>query len=359
MKNQSLENTWYALRALDPQAAGAAQTEAELFIYDEIGGWGVHANELLAELKALPESVDTLHLRINSPGGSVIQGNVIYNALKRLDKTIITHIDGMAASMASVIALAGSRVHMAANALYMIHNPWTMIAGEADDLRKEADLLDKIKDTILNAYDRANYDRAELGELMDAETWFTATEAWEAGFIDEIEGEQKAAAKALDFKLVEKFNLPADYALSANKREATIQDEYEAEYVKTLESEHKGALEQLEENAVEISRLSALVKQQEAELEQKENDFLLKEKAFEKSLAEAREIKDVEVSAKVAEQMAALGAPAAQTSDSTEAKTDSSPDAIRAEYAQIKQQYPAGHPTRAAFYAEHKTTLGA
>jgi len=176
----------------------------DLYIYDEIGGYGVQAN---AFVKALNEykDADTINVRINSGGGSVIAGSVIYNALKRHKGKVITHIDGLSASMASVIAMVGDEVRMAENALLMIHNPWTQSQGEADDLRKEADLLDKIKETLLTAYKRSNYTEEELSELMDAETWFTAKEALESGFIDVIDGatEKVAWSRIKDYDLPE------------------------------------------------------------------------------------------------------------------------------------------------------------
>lgn len=176
----------------------------DLYIYDEIGGYGVQAN---AFVKALNEykDADTINVRINSGGGSVIAGSVIYNALKRHKGKVITHIDGLSASMASVIAMVGDEVRMAENALLMIHNPWTQSQGEAEDLRKEADLLDKIKETLLTAYKRSNYTEEELSELMDAETWFTAKEALESGFIDVIDGatEKVAWSRIKDYDLPE------------------------------------------------------------------------------------------------------------------------------------------------------------
>ena len=156
-----------------------------MYIYDEIGGYGVQAN---AFVKALNEykDADTINVRINSGGGALSLAQ-LFTTLKRHKGKVITHIDGLSASMASVIAMVGDEVRMAENIAYD-PQPLDQSQGEANDLRKEADLLDKIKETLLTAYKRSNYSEDELSELMDAETWFTAKEALESGFIDVIDG---------------------------------------------------------------------------------------------------------------------------------------------------------------------------
>ena len=119
--------------------------EATIHLYDEVGAFGSGSKEFLADLGKLDGQ--HIHLRINSPGGSVVEGTAIYNALRRHKGGLTVHIDALAASMASVIAMSGSPVYIADNALLMIHNPWTVSAGDSDQLRKEADLLDKLKST--------------------------------------------------------------------------------------------------------------------------------------------------------------------------------------------------------------------
>ena len=125
---------------------------ATIHLYDEVGAFGSGSKEFLADLGKLDGQ--HIHLRINSPGGSVVEGTAIYNALRRHKGGLTVHIDALAASMASVIAMSGSPVYIADNALLMIHNPWTVSAGDSDQLRKEADLLDKLKSTLVNAYVR-------------------------------------------------------------------------------------------------------------------------------------------------------------------------------------------------------------
>ena len=244
-------------------AEGNATASADVFIYDEIGGFGVNAQSFIDELDALGE-VDQINLRINSPGGSIIEGNVIYNVLKRHAAKVVTHIDGIAASMASVIAMAGDEIHMAANAFLMIHNPWTVSVGDSDQLRKDADLMDKMKLNIVNAYGRSGYSGEELVQLMDAETWLTAEEALAADFIDQIEGGVAAAASIGDMNAaLEKI----DKALPIDKIVASIASKHEKEVnamrkgfedeIKELNSEVESSADQLAKNAVEISSLQA------------------------------------------------------------------------------------------------------
>ena len=182
--------TWYTIR-------NAKEETAEILIYDEIGasfwGEGVEAKKFVEDLRTI--TAKTINVRLNSPGGSVFDGFAIYNALRRKDARIVVDIDGMALSIASVIALAGHEVRMAKNALYMIHDPSGMTIGTADDMRSMAVTLDKIKENIVGVYhDRTLKPGAKLAQLMAEETWFTASEAKDMGFIDQITEERQVAA---------------------------------------------------------------------------------------------------------------------------------------------------------------------
>jgi len=167
-----------------------ADDRAEILIYDEIGadpwtGTGIGADDFVRDLRAI--KAPHIDVRINSVGGSVFDGNAIYNALARHPAHIDVYIDGIAASIASVIAMAGERIHIAANAFIMIHNPQGMVWGEAADMRKMADTLDTIRGWLIGTYARRTGQPAEKIEAwMDAETWFDAEEAVEFGFADEI-----------------------------------------------------------------------------------------------------------------------------------------------------------------------------
>lgn len=184
-------NRWYAIST--PRNSEAEDSGVEVSIYDEIGFGGVTAKNFVADLRKLKGQ--HIHLRINSVGGSVIEGAAIYNALRRHKGGLTVHVDGLAASMASVIAMAGEEVLMAGNAMLMVHNPWSMAMGDADDLRKEADVLDKLKATLVNAYVRkTGRERGEIEAMMDEETWLDATEAMGLNFVDGIEDDIEAAA---------------------------------------------------------------------------------------------------------------------------------------------------------------------
>lgn len=172
----------------------AAAESAELYIYDEIGYFGIDAKAAAEEIKALG-SVKRLSVRINSPGGVISDGIAIYNAIKRTGAEVTCYVDGLAASIASVIAMAGSSRVMAEGSLMMIHNPWSFCIGGSDAMRKEADVLDLHKQTIVGIYENATgKSRDELSSLMDAETWMRGQSAVDMGFANSVEGEVKAAA---------------------------------------------------------------------------------------------------------------------------------------------------------------------
>jgi ATP-dependent protease ClpP protease subunit len=179
--------------------------EATIHLYDEVGAFGSGSKEFLADLGKLDGQ--HIHLRINSPGGSVVEGTAIYNSLRRHQGGLTVHIDALAASMASVIAMAGAPVYIADNALMMIHNPWTISMGDSDQLRREADLLDKLKATLVNAYKRkSGMEEEEIEEMMNKETWLDAVEAVALGFADAIEDGVAAAATATPAQLRARFD---------------------------------------------------------------------------------------------------------------------------------------------------------
>lgn len=177
----------------------ASADSADVYLYDIIGDpWtGTDAKAVVAQLDAL--KTKKINLRINSPGGYVNEGNAIYNALRRHPAEVTTYIDGMAASIASVVAMAGRRIIMAANSTMMIHDPWTIIAGNSRDLVKEAAVLDKLKETIVGTYvARTGIEGVKVAQMMADETWFTAQEAVAQKFADEVLEEVRAAACTID-----------------------------------------------------------------------------------------------------------------------------------------------------------------
>ena len=183
-----MSKSWFKIMA------GAKKGTTQIEIYDEIGAWGVTAANFMNELKAI--EAEEINLRLNSEGGAVFDGIPIYNALKRHSARVVVDVDGLAASIASVIAMAGDEIRMAGNAFMMIHDPWIYAMGTADELRKTADTMDSVRDKLLDAYDgREGTDREEISDFMTQETWMTAEEALDAGLIDTITDELQIAAK--------------------------------------------------------------------------------------------------------------------------------------------------------------------
>tara|TARA_R100000734_G_scaffold12420_1_gene9165 strand:- start:133 stop:1134 length:1002 start_codon:yes stop_codon:yes gene_type:complete len=180
-------NKWYSI---ENRADGSP---VEISIYDEIGDFGTSAKNFIEEVKNVSDNDITL--RINSVGGSVFDGLAIYNALRSHRGYVTIKIEGLAASISTVIAMAGDNIEMSENGFFMIHNPFGQSAGEAVDMRKTADLLDKIKDEIIEIYQRKtdlSYD--ELSDMMDKETWLSSQEAIELGFVNNITEPMKIAA---------------------------------------------------------------------------------------------------------------------------------------------------------------------
>ena len=126
-------------------------------------------------------------LHINSPGGDVIAASQIYTMLMDYPHDVSVQIDGIAASAASVIAMAGTHVSMSPTSLMMIHNPFTIALGDSEEMRKAIQLLEEVKESIINAYEiKTGLSRARLSHMMDAETWMNAGKAKELGFCDEV-----------------------------------------------------------------------------------------------------------------------------------------------------------------------------
>ena len=329
--------------------------ETEISIYDAIGGYDINAKQFVNELNEIQS--ETIHLRINSPGGSVIDGTAIFNALKRHSAKVITHVDGLAASMASVIAMAGDEVHMADNALMMIHNPWTISMGDADELRADADLLDKMQANILSAYGRSQYEAEEIKDLMDAETWFTAQEAFDAGLVDHIEGGLRAAAcditaMAQGSELV----VPADKqvasltkqieAVTKASAELSAELEEKAEQIEKLAGELVDAKLDKEQAVVEKEAAEDIADVAQADLEKAM--VQLEEKAAE--IEAAKEITESAVAAKAAE-LVQISAhePVADNGDGLGAETD---EQLLSRYESI-----ADTEDRRDFFAANKTKI--
>lgn len=176
---------WYSIKALTRDGGGK---EIEVLIYDEIGLWGVNAGQFIKDFKTVDDGESPVTVAINSPGGDVFDGFALNGWVQRLGERCTARIDGMAASAASVIAVGAHRVIIGQSAMMMIHNPWTVTYGGADDLRKTADMMDKARDGILAAYRRKapSIEDAELLRMLDEETWLTAEEAVALGLADVV-----------------------------------------------------------------------------------------------------------------------------------------------------------------------------
>lgn len=193
----------------------ADSKSADIFIYGDITRYewddsDTSASGFKEELDALGD-VSTINLYINSPGGSVFEGVAIHNMLKRHKAKINVYVDALAASIASVIAMAGDTIHMYKNSMLMIHNPWTFTWGNSSELRKMADDLDRIGNSSKQTYLQKAGDKLtdeKLQEMLDAETWLSADEALEYGLCDVVlEANEMVASVSED--LFEKYkNVP-------------------------------------------------------------------------------------------------------------------------------------------------------
>lgn len=206
--------SWYKVTA-------KADATAEISIFEEIGGWGVTAKDFISDLKKIDAKQITLS--INSPGGNVFDALAMFNALRAHDATITTKVMGVAASAASVVAMAGDTIEMPANSFLMIHNPLTFAYGNADEMRDMADVLDKIAASLIGIYvARTGLPEDEVKALLDAETWLNADEALAKGFATSVIADLKIAASFDTDRLPEhiKAVFAAVDAKNAEEREA-------------------------------------------------------------------------------------------------------------------------------------------
>jgi ATP-dependent Clp endopeptidase proteolytic subunit ClpP len=192
LRNRAVQDqarTWFSIQA------AAKSEEADVLIYDYIGWGGVTAADFAKELKAL--SAKAINVRINTPGGDVFDGLAIYNSLKDHGAQIRVKVDGIAASIGSIIAMAGHQITMGESSFLMIHNPWALVIGNAADMRTMALTLDKIGGSLAGIYaGRAKVSKEQAQAWMDGETWFTAEEAKAAGLADAVQGAAPDAAQA-------------------------------------------------------------------------------------------------------------------------------------------------------------------
>lgn len=174
---------WYDIKTITDKTS--AITGAEVYIYDEIGYFGITAQDFVKEIQSL--AVQEIILHLNTPGGEVFDGIAIFNTLRDHQAKVTVVVDSLAASIGSVIAMAGDVVIMAKNSTMMIHEGQGLCIGNAADMSAMAELLNKTSDNIASIYaDRAGGTVADWRALMMAETWYTAEEAVKAGLADQV-----------------------------------------------------------------------------------------------------------------------------------------------------------------------------
>lgn len=205
------KQNWYKIKN------SAESEKAIIYLYGEIGAWGITAADFTLDYNQIDKN-KKIELHIHSDGGEVFDGNVIYNILKNHKAGVICMIDGIAASMASVIAMAGGSISMASNGWIMIHNPMGGVYGDSEEFAKKAELLAKLKTQLVQIYsNRTGIAEDEISKMMDNETWLDAKQALELKFIDFAYGaEDDDEFKAVALNLSKFKNNPVKFDNSTN-----------------------------------------------------------------------------------------------------------------------------------------------
>jgi ATP-dependent Clp endopeptidase proteolytic subunit ClpP len=247
-----MNEKWYNIQ-------NKAGETADIYIFDEIGTYGVTAQDFISEIKGLKDM--PINLRINSLGGDVFDGMAMYNVIKRREAKTTVYIEGIAASIATIIALGADEVIMAENSLFMIHNAWGGTSGEAKDMRKTAETLDKITSELTDIYVKKtglSYDT--LADMMDEESWLNADEAFALGFIDTISDSIKVAAKydVSKFKNITQEEIKNKLSININNKKMTneLKDWFNSkveEIVASVKGEVKVSADVAEQTAITVN----------------------------------------------------------------------------------------------------------
>lgn len=193
--------------------------EVEILLYDQIGYWGITAEELVSDIKGIDAKV--IHVRIDCPGGDVFMARSIKTALEQHPAKIIVHIDGLAASAASYIMLAGDEIIIAQGAFIMIHNAWTITVGDTNEHDDTAKFLDKIDGSIRHDYAaKTGKDAEEFRQLMNDETWLDADEALELGLVDKIYEKDGGTENRFDLSIYD--NAPSALVVDEDKADRAL-----------------------------------------------------------------------------------------------------------------------------------------
>jgi ATP-dependent Clp endopeptidase proteolytic subunit ClpP len=279
---------WYDIKCVDKNVA-------DIYLYDEIASWGISANDFRKEFNEIVAEKVVLH--VNSPGGGVFEGLAIYNLLSQSDKTIVVQIEGLAASIASLISMAGEKIIMAENSMLMLHNPLMRITGDSNRLKRSAELMDEVKKQLVDIYsERSGLEKTEIESMMDAETWMTAKTAKKKGFCDEVSKALKIAA----FADIDKFEFHNQAIFETLK--SKMRSKGEKMDLKTLskilgveeagiENKIENMQNSLEALETEKQRLQEVVNNQKVELAIVSKKIAPREKEFAlKMLAQSEEV---------------------------------------------------------------------
>ena len=247
-----MNEKWYNIQ-------NKAGETADIYIFDEIGTYGVTAQDFISEIKGLKDM--PINLRINSLGGDVFDGMAMYNVIKRREAKTTVYIEGIAASIATIIALGADEVIMAENSLFMIHNAWGGTSGEAKDMRKTAETLDKITSELTDIYvKKTGLSFEAIADMMDEETWLNAEEAFALGFIDTISESIKVAAKydVSKFKNITQEEIKNKLSININNKKMTneLKDWFNSkveEIVTAVKGEVKVSADVAEQTAITVN----------------------------------------------------------------------------------------------------------
>jgi ATP-dependent Clp endopeptidase proteolytic subunit ClpP len=189
---------WFKVSAKESKEGEVIGEVEILDVIDDT--FGVNSSQLIASIRAM--NVDRIHVAINSPGGNVFSGMGIYSALKAHKAKITTENMGLAASIASIVMMAGDEVFQRENSMMMLHKSWGITAGNAKELRDMAGVLDKIDTQLISIYSaKTKLDPSIIENYLEAETWFTASEAQEIGLAHTLEYETIKAKAAFDLSI--------------------------------------------------------------------------------------------------------------------------------------------------------------
>lgn len=215
-EEKDMKKSWYSIQA--------KEDGAEISIFDEIGLWGINATAFKKDWDEI-KNKKNITLMLNSPGGDVFDGMAIYNMISAKRENVNIEVYGLAASIASVIALAGNSLTMGEGTYLMIHNPWGMTIGDYTDHVKMAEVLEKMQGEFINIYaNSSDLEKDEVKEIMDNETWMTAKEAADFGFADEIFEPEELAAMNFNFKKYGYAHVPGEIPASESMKPETIRD---------------------------------------------------------------------------------------------------------------------------------------